>query len=201
MIETFREEPLVVYRGALTFDEFAARMKVAARRAHRELRTPEGDIAPRAWFYFAERVFEMQLAGQWFSSRGTKDYLTEQIVKMVRMAPLLGRVGFGEATPVEYVGLLYGMFRSLTIVESPEEIAAAARNELPPGHVMPSEDPNREEMLSAMVLDREIVKVWHAGINRSRRKSPRLGAWEDMDATGWEMPTGLMIDPIRDAMR
>lgn len=202
MIESFREEPLVVYRGALTFDEFAARMKVAARRHHRELRHPEGDIAPRVWLYLSERIFEMQIAGEWFDSRGTKDALTGQIVKFIQLAPLLGRVTYGEATPVQYVGLLYGMFRVLArLGGTPEEEEALARNELPPGQVQPSEHPDREEMLSAMVLDREILKVWHAVINRSRRKPPRLGAWEDMDATGWAMPTGLMIDPIREAMR
>jgi hypothetical protein len=201
VIETFREEPLVVHRGALTFDEFAARMKVAARRAHRELRHPDGDIAPRAWFYFADRTFEMQLVGEWFSSRGTKDLLTEGIVKMVRVAPMLGRVGFGEATPVKYVGRLDGMFRSLVAFDGPEGLAAFERNEMPPGHPPPSEAPNREEMISAMVLDREIVKVWHGRIIRSRKKPPRLGPWEDMDATGWNMPVGLMIDPIREAMR
>lgn len=201
MIESFRENPTIVHRGALTFDEFAARLKVAARRAHRELRTAEGDVAPRAWIYFAERTFEMQLHPMWFDSRGTKDHLTGQIVKFVRLAPMLGRIGFGQATPVEYVGLLYGMFRLLVRLESPEEIAAAERNEMPPGHVPPSEHPDRQEMLSTMVLDREIVKVWHARISRGGKKAPRLGPWEDMDATGWEMPSGLMIDPIREAMR
>lgn len=205
-IENLREEPRTVYRGKLTFDEFGARIKVQMRREHRELRHPEGDVAPRVFLYFAERVMEMQLAPDWFQSRGTKDALTGQIVKFINVVPLIGGVsGMGD-TGVRYVGLVYGMFRLLQNFDdyTEDEREYVRRGELPPRVPMPSEHPESEEVLSVLLVDREIVHPWHALIQRHAKKSPRLGPWEDLGSgppAGWEFPTGLMIDPIREAMR
>lgn len=206
MIEQLDLEPRTTYRGKLNFNEFVRRLQVQMRREHRELRDPEGDVAPRVAFYLADRMVEKQLEPQWFDSRGTKDFLTEQIVKMVRVAPMLGKFGFGGPTPVQYVGLVYGMFRVLEDFSqyTDEERAAAERGELPPGRPMPREHPDREEVLSILVLDREIVKPFHAVIHRHRKRGPRLGPWEDLVAgpmPGWDFPSGLMVDPIREAMR
>ena len=202
MIEKLEEHPKIQHRGKLSFNEFGERMKVQMRREHRELRHPEGDVQPRAFLYFAERLFEMPLHPMWFSSREAKDGLTGQIVKFIRLAPVIGGATMNVHTPVEYVGLVYTMYRSLADFSnmSDEDMAAIERNELPPGRPMPSEDPNRDEVVSVMALDREIVKAWHGLINRSAKKPPRLGKWEDMEDL-WGLPTGLMLDPIREAMR
>jgi hypothetical protein len=201
VIEQLNREPRTIYRGKLSLDEFVSRLKVQMRREHRELQHPEGDVAPRVMLYLAERVMEMHLDPGWFDSRGTKDALTESIVKFVRLAPMIGRVTRMGHTPVEYVGLIYGMFRVLVNLEDPEQQEYAKRSELPPGMPMPREHPDREEVVSVMVLDREIVKAYHATIQRHRKRSPRLGPWEDMEMGGWDLPTGLMVDPIREAMR
>lgn len=205
MIENLDLEPRTTYRGKLSYDEFIARLKVQMRREHRELRDPEGDVPPRVAFYFGERIFEKQLEPQWFDSRGTKDFLTEQIVRMVKAAPLLGGM-VGWNTPVQYVGLIYGMFRVAVNLDdlTEEERAYAERSEIPPGHKAPREHPDREEVLSIVAIDREIVKPFHALIERHKKRPPRLGPWEDFitgPQPGWDMPAGLMVDPIREAMR
>lgn len=202
MIENAYLEPRTVYRGTLTFAEFSARLKVAVRREHRELRNPEGDISPRVWFYFGDRVFEKQLDGEWFSSRDAKDQLTAQIVKMIEIAPMAGGVSFGRQTPVEFVGLVYTMFRSGINLDdlTPEQREAVERNELPEGVLPPLQDPNAEEIVSAIAIDPEISVAWHAKIRRHEKKPPRLGPWEDMQRF-YGMPAGLMIDPIQEALR
>lgn len=203
MIEKIEERPKVVHRGKLSFTEFAERIKTQMRREHRELRHPEGDVQPRVFLYFAERVFEMPLHPMWFDSRATKDGLTDGIVKFVRLAPVIGNVTQMGHTPVEHVGLVYTMYRSLQDFSdlTPEEFEAIRQSsEFPADRPMPSQDPNREEIVSVIVLDREIVKAWHGVIHRSAKKPPRLGKWEGMDEF-WGLPTGLMLDPIREAMR
>jgi hypothetical protein len=206
VIEQLDTQPRTTYRGTLSFGEFVTRLKVQMRREHRELRRPDGDVAPRVAFYMADRVLQVQLDPQWFDSRGTKDVLTEQIVKMVKLAPMIGRVTGMGLTPVEYTGLVYGMFRSLADFSNytEEQMEYLRRNELPPGVPMPRDAPNREEVLSIIAIDREIVEVYHAPIHRHRKRSPRLGPWEDLVAgprPEWDLPVGLMVDPIREAMR
>lgn len=204
MIEGLRAEPRVTYRGKLTLDEFAERVKVAIRREHRELRGPEGDVPPRACFYMADRIFEMHLDPSWFNSRDAKDLLTSQIVKYIRLAPTMGQAAFGEGTPVIYTALAYGMFRNGFIFEdlTPEQLAAVERNEIPPGFVAPLDDPNAEEIVSVVLVDREIAKLWNAVVHRSRKRPPRLGPWEAYeDVARLGLPSGLMLDSIKEAMR
>lgn len=203
MIEGLRTEPRVTYRGKLTFDEFAERVKVAIRREHRELSGPESDVPPRACFYMGERIFEIHLDPAWFNSREAKDLLTSQIVKYIRLAPTMGRFAFGEVTPVIYTALVYGMFRNGIVFDdlTPEQLAALERNEVPPGFVAPLDDPNAEEVVSVIVLDREIAKPWNAIVNRSRKRPPRLGPWESFEDALMGLPSGLMLDSIKEAMR
>lgn len=203
MIEGLRLEPRVVHRGEVSFDGFAARLKAAANREHRGLRSSEGDIPPRAWFYVGRRIFEMHLVPQWFNSREAKDFLTQQIVKMVGALPLLEKVGFGqEATGVNYVGLLYGMVGTVVNFDelTSEELEYVQRGEIPPTRTAPLDDPDAVESLNAIVIDREIQKAWVAPINRKRGRPPRLSSWEPLEELGG-MPSGLMIDPIKEAMR
>jgi hypothetical protein len=202
MIENLRQAPLVVHRGKVTFNEFGARIKAAAQREYRELRSSEGDIPPRAWFYVGERIFEQHLQPEWFSSREAKDILTQQIVKMVEMMPLLEQVGFGHASGVNYVGLVYVMFGKVINMNdlTPEERAAFERNEIPPTQLAPLDDPNAEEIISVVTLDREVQNAWNAPIKRKRGRPPRLGGWDEWHAMAG-MPTGLMIEPIKEALR
>jgi hypothetical protein len=184
MIEQLDTEPRTTYRGKLSFNEFVGRLQVQMRREHRELRHPEGDVAPRVAFYMAERVLQIQLEPQWFDSRGTKDFLTQQVVKMVKAAPLIGGLTGMGLTPVEYVGLIYGMFRVMVNVDelTPEQRAHAERSEHPPDMPMPREHPDREEILSILAIDREIVKPYSAVIHRHPKRTPRLGPWEEFIA-------------------
>lgn len=202
MIEKLEERPKIAHRGKVSFNELGERIKTQMRREHRELRHPEGDVQPRVFLYFAERTFEMPLHPLWFDSRATKDGLTEGIIKFIKLAPVIGDATRMGHTPVEYVGLVYGMYRASLHLDdlTPEQQAAIERHELPADRPMPSQDPNREEVLSVMVLDREIVKAWHGVIHRGGKRPPRLGKWEDMQEA-WGLPTGLMLDPIREAMR
>jgi hypothetical protein len=202
MIEKIETGPKVRHRGKLSYNEFGERIKTQMRREHRELRHPEGDVQPRAFLYFGERLFEMPLDPGWFSSRDAKDALTAQIVEFVRLVPMVERIAFERPSGVGYVGLVYTMYRALQDLSNmtDEQRAALERNELPAGYVQPSQDPQREEVLSVMALDREIVKAWHGVIHRTAKKPPRLGKWEDLEEA-WGLPTGLMLDPIREAMR
>lgn len=204
MIENLSLEPRVVHRGKSSHAEFAARLRAEVQRDFRKLRTPEGDVAPRAWFYLGHRIMEIHLVPDWFQSRGTKDFLTQQIVKMVQMVPLLERFAPIEpgASGVNYVGLVYTQYRSHMNFDdaTPEQLAALERNEVPPGFLPPAQDPEADEVVSAIVIDREIAKAWHAVIKRHRKRPPRLEPWQDMEQA-WGLPTGLMIDPIMEAMR
>lgn len=201
-IENAQFEPRIAYRGRLTFNECAERIKAQMRREHRELHHPDGDVAPRVFFYVGERMFEKQLEPEWFSSRDTKDYLTEQIVKMIRVLPVLDRIAPGGPSGASYVGLVYGQLRSTANLDdlTDAQREALMRNEIPDGILPPLEDPNAEEILAVTVLDAEILKAWHAPILRHRKNPPRLGAWETLTDIGW-LPAGLMIDPIREALR
>lgn len=202
MIEQLESHPKIHHRGKLSFNEFGERIKVQMRREHRELRHPEGDVAPTVFLYFGERLFAMQLDPVWFDSRQTKDALTEQVVKFVQMAPIIGARTVGQLTPVQYVGLVYGMFEAFAVFPTtPEVQEAIARNELPPGFKQPGEmEPHeRKEVLAAYFMDREISKGARAEIVRHPKKPPRLAKWEPYPP-GYEM-SGLMVDPIREAMR
>jgi hypothetical protein len=67
--------------------------------------------------------------------------------------------------------------------------------------VMPSEHPNRKEIVVLSCITADEMQFWRADINRHKKKPPTLGAWKmASEKSGAEM-SGRFIDPIIAVLR
>lgn len=198
----------VVAHGRITFRELVARVKADRMKAYRELDEPQLDAVPRCWFYRDETLHTQAIPPWAFNSREMKDRLVQFFVTMI---------GVGNCSMFAWSTVQWLSPSAVVNLDAltPEQRAAVERNELPEGHKQPSEYPDRIEQLAVHVYDREIYEGHFAEIKRPKKGSPRLGKWNDFDervaeivgvpanaaerGVGWA--GGLMIDPIREALR
>lgn len=187
----------VVYQGSLSWAEFRSRILSNVRRQHRQVTAPDGDVQPRIYFYRDDEAVHMQVIPfHAFSSREMKDALTQAIVDIVDWSRRYGMT-------VSRVAWVYGMYENkhrMEIPDTPEVRAAIARNEYPPGVTPPADLPpseRRELLVVGMFTEYGITEAHFAEITRHPRKPPRLGHWDSRPDYEW---TGLMIDPIRNAL-
>lgn len=175
--------------GKLTYRGFAERIK-AYQRERSRLLAPGADLMPEFYMYLGDQVTIVPMPPEAFSSRETKDRLASVAL------PLLIRGARPSMVAVQYD--MWEVRFHVTTPEQRREVEEAyERMEYPDSVGPPSEHRDRIEVIQLHVLDAERHETYRAPYKR-RRKGVQLGQWEDL---GVDALVGLMIDPIKEAMR
>lgn len=178
----------MIYTGKLTYRAFVERVKSSVRQRARE--SESNDVWPTFYMYGDERMIEVPIPPQAFETRASKDRLAGVGLPML----------IEELRPA-IVAVQYEMFEVAVSVTDPDQQRefedAMDRKEYPDSIGYPREHPDRFETIHIHVIDAERHETYRA-IKKKRRKGDRLGPWQDL---GVDAMSGLMVDPIKEAMR
>jgi hypothetical protein len=175
----------------MSYREFAERVKSDVLQRWRLVRGPKDDARPCLYFYRGHTLHRQLIPFAWFSSREDKDELVARTAMLA---------GLPDVTRVAQAWVMWEarLPKPLDALTDAER-EAVDRNELPEGWSQPSDSPDRVEVVQVSVYDPERHEVWRAELTRRPRRPPRLGAFAM--PTIPDSATGLMVDPIKAALR
>lgn len=171
----------------MTFEQFVRRCRARVDAEIATVVDPDGDVLPRIYFAHAgDAVRERLIPVEFFGSRAGKDMLAATLVEGIMINKPL------------FFAFLHSAYYAAREVSSlsEEQLRQLANNLLPEGMLMPSEAPDRTEILQLVALSSTGTATWQREITRGALSPP---GWSDWTELKWV--SGLMVEPLQQAMR
>jgi hypothetical protein len=172
----------------MTYRQFVDASLNAVRNVGKSFTGPDDDWAPMALLDGPHGIVPAALSMEFFASDATKDALVcEHLPALIR------------STQTRKLALVLSAWMSV-VPRSPEVDAALDEGRYP-SRVRPSQDPNRQEIVSVSVYDAERAECHIARILRDGQGPPRLAKWSEAhigpDELGGRFVDSRLLDALR----
>lgn len=173
----------------MELEKFLARCTYMLRRNMAEVSRPDGDIEPSLFHYFeGESVREMALPRAAFANRATKDVMIEILTAATRlMVPDF----------IAFQATQWAIEVDGSKLSSEERHMAIEANLHPKSIPMPSEHPDRWEIVGVVAMDGDRYLAKQSRIERDGVNPPVYGPWEER----YDSVSGAMVTPLQDVLR